>query len=298
VRQLLVKPAAAEWTLHLEGALVEDMDRGTFESGSAPNCHLGEWADADGNTWAGIPLYYLLGRVDDENKHESGAFNVELAEKGYEVDVVAADGYKVTFDSQTLSRNKTVILAFLINDQPLEDKYFPLRLVGSSLEKSEMVGAVAQIVLHLDEMDAGPEASATPESATPEPEATAPEMAAPEAAEGTLHIWGKVASPLAIAQAEFEQQEIVKITAEHPKKGKQDYQGVRLNDLLQQTEPAADATKVLFTAGDGYTAELPWTAVTACADCLVTFDGTAFALVMPGQESGVWVKDVRLIEVK
>jgi hypothetical protein len=30
----------------------------------------------------------------------------------------------------------------------------------------------------------------------------------------------------------------------------------------------------------------------------VTFDGTAYTLVMPGLESSAWVKDVRLIEVK
>ena len=293
VRQVVLKPAAAEWTLHLEGALVEDMDRGTFESGSAPNCHLAEWTDADGNTWGGIPLYYLLGRVDDEIKHETGAFNAQLAEQGYDVDVVAADGYKVTFNSQDLAYNKTIILASLMNDQPLADEYFPLRLVGSSLEKGQMVGAVAQIVLHLDEMGTTVAATSTPEPATPETSATAPEAAA-----GTLHIWGKVATPLAITQAEWAQMESVKISAEHPKKGLQDYEGVRLNDLLQQTQPASDAATVLFTAGDGYTAELPWATLTACTDCLVTFDGEAFGLVMPGQESGFWVKDIRLIEVK
>ncbi len=293
VRQVVVKPAAADWTLHLEGAIVEEMDRGTFESGSAPNCHLGEWADADGNMWAGIPLYYLLGRVDDENKHETAAFNAELAERGYKVDVVAADGYKVTFDSQTLSRNKTVLLAYLMNGQPLEDKHFPLRLVGSSLSKAEMVGAVAQIVLHIDEMEAAPEAAPTEVPSTEGSEAVAP-----EAAEGTLHVWGKAANPWAIAAADWAQLASVKISAEHPKKGPQDYEGVLLNEILAKCEPEEGVAAVLFTAGDGYTAEVPWDAITACDDCLVTFDGTAFALVMPGMDSGAWVKDVRLIELK
>lgn len=292
VREVVVKPAAAEWTLHLEGALVEDMDRGTFESGSAPNCHLAEWADADGNTWAGIPLYFLLGRVDDENKHETGAFNATLAEQGYKVDVVAADGFKATFDSQTLSRNTTIILAFLMNGKPLEDKFFPLRLVGSSLKKNEMVGAVAQIVLHLDEMTA---AVATP---TAEPTEEAPTQTAPEMAAGTLHIWGKVGSPTAITEAEFSQMDIVKLSVEHPKKGMQDYEGVRLTEILGSAKPSADATVLSLTAGDGFNSEAPLADVLACEDCLVTFDGEAFNLVMPGQSSSAWAKDVRLIEVK
>ncbi|NLG26586.1 MAG: molybdopterin-dependent oxidoreductase [Chloroflexi bacterium] len=290
VREVIIKSAAADWTLHLEGALVEEMDRGTFESGSAPNCHLSEWADADGNMWAGIPLYYLLGRVDDDNKHETGAFNAELAGQGYQVDVVAADGYRVTFDSKTLSRNTTVILAFMMNGQPLGDEYFPLRLVGSSLKKAEMVGAVAQIVLHLD---------AAPAAAPTEPPAQSDTPAvAPEVTEGTLHIWGKVATPWAVTAADFAQLNSVEVTTEHPKKGEQTYKGVLLNEILAKCDPAEGATTVLFTAGDGYTAEVPLADVVASAESLVTLDETTFSLVMPGMDSGAWVKDVRLVEVK
>ena len=294
VRQLVIKPAAAEWTLHLEGVLVEDMDRATFESGSAPNCHLAEWADDQGDVWGGIPLYFLLGRVDDQNKHESGAFNYDLAQQGYKVDVVAADGYKVTFDSQALARNKTIILAHQVNGEPLPEKYFPLRLVGSGLKKNEMVGAVAQIVLHLDQTTAAASPTAAPET-TPSPK---PTSAPPEAKAGTLHIYGAVTKDIAFTQAQLEQIGLVKITAEHPKKGKTDYEGVRLKDLLQQVQPKADATKAILTAGDGYTSEVQLAALNACADCLVTIQDGTFSLVMPGMESSAWVKDVRVIEIK
>jgi len=300
VRQIVLKPASAEWTLHLEGAIVEEMDRNTFESGAAPNCHLAQWADADGKVWSGIPLYYLMGRVDDVVRHEGDAFDAPLAEKGYEVDVVAADGYKVTFDSAWLTYNKTVILAIFVDGEPLPEDVFPLRLVGSSLKKSEMVGAVAQIVLHVDQVGA-----AVPEPTTDEDEPTAtedssaagkPDVAALQA--GTLHTYGKLAMPIAYTQEELVQLGMTKLTAEHPKKGPTEYEGVLLTTLLERSQPEAGATVVVFTASDGYSAEVPLADVLACADCLVILDGEGFALIMPGQSSGAWVKDVRLIEVK
>lgn len=308
VRQVIVKPASAEWTLHLEGALVEEMDRNTFESGAAPNCHLAEWVDENGVKWGGIPLYYLMGRVDDVKlKHEGDAFDVELAQKGYKVDVVAADGYKVTFDSAPLIRNKAIILANTADGKPLDDKVFPLRLVGSGLKKAEMVGAVAQIVLHLDGAPA--EAAVEPThdptkcaqataTAAAAKQPTAPTAAAPEMKAGVLHIWGKVAKPIAYDLAALKQVGMTKISAEHPKKGMTEYEGVRLNDLLAQVQPAAEATKLVITSGDGYVTEVLLADVKACADCLIAVDGETFNAVMPGLSSGAWAKDARIIEVK
>ncbi len=291
VRQVVVKPAAAEWTLHLEGALVEDMDRATFESGSAPNCHLAEWTDANGDKWGGIPLYLLLGRVDDQIKHEAGAFNADLAAKGYKVDIVAADGYKATFDSQRLNGNKAIILANLMNDKPLPEDYFPLRLVGAELQKNEMVGAVAQVVLHLDQVGAGAGASAT---------VTATEAAASGAPSpvGTLRVIGKVTTELAVTQADLKGMPVLKMTLEHPKKGQVEYEGVRVKHLRELSEPKAEATVAVLTAGDGYAAEVPMEALTACLNCLVVPDGEGFSLAMPGMDSSAWVKDVRTIEFK
>jgi len=167
-------------------------------------------------------------------------------------------------------------------------------LVGSSLKKNEMVGAVAQIVLHLDQTTVAASPTAAPET-TPSPK---PTSAPPEAKAGTLHIYGAVTKDIAFTQAQLEQIGLVKITAEHPKKGKTDYEGVRLKDLLQQVQPKADATKAILTAGDGYTSEVQLAALNACADCLVTIQDGTFSLVMPGMESSAWVKDVRVIEIK
>jgi len=57
------------WTVDLIGAVSEPMSIATFESGAAPGCHMASWTDDKGHVWSGIPLYYLIGRVDDDKKH-------------------------------------------------------------------------------------------------------------------------------------------------------------------------------------------------------------------------------------
>jgi DMSO/TMAO reductase YedYZ molybdopterin-dependent catalytic subunit len=149
VETIEVKEALDQWTLHLEGVLSEDVDRGTFETGAAPNCHGTSWTDDKDRTWTGIPLWLLVGYVDDENEHEEGAFNDDLAGAGYEINVIAADGYSVTFDSATIARDDDIIVAYLMNDMPLQEKNWPLRLVGPNLESSQWVGTIVTIELVL-----------------------------------------------------------------------------------------------------------------------------------------------------
>ncbi len=145
INQIQLKSLAEDWTLELLGAISEEMDRGTFQSCSAPACHGATWKDEKAQTWSGVPLWLLAARVDDDNRHGDGAFNKTLAEKGYQVELVAADGYTVTFDITQLKQNNDIILAYLANDNPLSDEYFPLRLVGIELSKKEMVGQVDKI---------------------------------------------------------------------------------------------------------------------------------------------------------
>ncbi len=61
------------------------------------------------------------------------------------MDVVAGDGYTVTFDAARVKRNDNIIVAYKVNDNPLPEEYFPLRLVGADLQKNEMVGMIARI---------------------------------------------------------------------------------------------------------------------------------------------------------
>jgi DMSO/TMAO reductase YedYZ molybdopterin-dependent catalytic subunit len=109
-----------------------------------------------------------------------------------------------------------------------------------------------------------------------------------------------VEEELTLTEADLRAMEVVQITAEHPKKGQEQYEGVRLSDLLDLAKVKEDATKLVFTAVDGFSAEVDLTEVMDCADCLLGFTNTPgkFKMVMPGLSSNLWVKDVVIIEVK
>jgi DMSO/TMAO reductase YedYZ molybdopterin-dependent catalytic subunit len=272
VRRIIVKLATADWVLSLEGAISEEMDRATFESGAAPGCHGASWTDEGGQEWVGIPLWRLLGRVDDEVKHEGPAYSDELAKAGYTVDVVATDGYTVTLDNKRADRNDELIVAYMVDGNPLPEKYFPLRLVGGDLQKDEMVGAVAQIVLHL------PEAAATQ----------------PAQAGAALAVTGMVDTPLSLTMDDIGAMESATITAKHPKKDETaEYTGVRLNAILDAAAPKDGATSLVLTASDGYLTIVDLATVRACADCLVVpAEDGSLSLVMPGMDASAWMKGV------
>ena len=291
VTRIEIKPLVQDWTLSLKGAQELVIDRASFES--CANCHRAAWTDDKAQEWVGVPLWLLLGYADDETKHDGPAFNDALAAVNYNFEVTAADGYTVTLESARSARNDNLIVAYLVNGNPLPDKYFPLRLVGSEAQKNEQVGQIAEIVLHLENV-----ILPTPEPTAAEPAAAAT-VPAPEG-EADLTLAGLVNKGLSLTEASLRALEVVQITAEHPKKGAQNYEGVRLNDLLEQAGIQDGATKIIFTAGDGFSAEASLAEVRNCADCLVAFSNTPgdFSMVMPGFASNVWVKGVVSIEVK
>jgi DMSO/TMAO reductase YedYZ molybdopterin-dependent catalytic subunit len=288
VAKLEAKQLGAEWILRAHGAIQEDIDRASIESCSAPQCHGASWTDDKAQEWVGVPLWLLVGAVDDEIAHEGPAFNYDLSQTGYRVDVIAGDGYTVTFDSIRLARNNNIIVAYKVNDNPLTDKYFPLRLVGSDLQKNEMVGGIAELNLDL-----------APLPATGEPiveEPAEPQMAA----DGSLVVIGLVKQAMGFMETDLRDLEVLQITAEHPNTGTAEYEGVSLNELLALTGIQEGATTLVITASDGYAAEASLDEVRACADCLVAFTNTAekFKTVMPDLPSNLWVKDVVSLEVK
>ena len=145
ITKVQVKTLGAEWSLHLKGAIEDTVDRGSFESCAAANCHGVTWKDDKAQEWSGVPLYLLVGRVDDTNKHGTGAFNRELATKGYQVEVVGSDGAKVTLDAAQILDRKDIMVAVKVNGNPLGEQDFPLRLVGAGLQGSDMVGKITDI---------------------------------------------------------------------------------------------------------------------------------------------------------
>ena len=145
VTKVEVKPIEQDWSLSLTGARSEEIDKATFESGANQGCHGKEWTDADGNKWSGIPLYNLVGRVDDDISHEGPAYNRELAKAGYNVQVIGTNGKIVTVSSKAMYYNTDLIVADKMNGKALPENYWPLRLVGKGIDAADDIGQISEI---------------------------------------------------------------------------------------------------------------------------------------------------------
>jgi DMSO/TMAO reductase YedYZ molybdopterin-dependent catalytic subunit len=145
VTKLSLEPVSEEWTLRLEGTLAEQVERGTFETCASPGCHGAAWKDDSGREWSGIPLWLLVGRVDDHVPHGERAFNDSLARRGYAADLIARDGRRLSFGSARLARSSGLLIAHRVDGQPLSDATFPLRLVGVALQPADSLGGIDTI---------------------------------------------------------------------------------------------------------------------------------------------------------
>jgi len=116
------------------------------------------------------------------------------------------------------------------------------------------------------------------------------------AAEAALSVTGAVENELALSRSDLEALGAEELAVEHPKKGEQTYEGVRLSEILEAAGPTGDT--LTFVADDGYTIDLALADAQACEDCLVAFDGDSLRLAMSGMEGMFWVKGLVDIEVK
>jgi DMSO/TMAO reductase YedYZ molybdopterin-dependent catalytic subunit len=138
--------ASGPWTLVMEGARRETMDQATFESGAAPGCHGVTWKDARGRAWTGIPLWLMVGRVDDARQHGSGAFADDLA-AGTTVELTGAGGKRVSLAGERVSRNDGILLVHRLDGAPLAADAFPLRLAGPDVREGEELGGIVQLAI-------------------------------------------------------------------------------------------------------------------------------------------------------
>jgi len=146
VAKVGLEPRHRAWTLELDGARTEAMDQATFESGAAPNCHGVTWKDAQGRAWSGIPLWLLVGRVDDARKHGAGAFADDLA-AAYTVELTGAGGARVSLAGERVARNDSLLLVHRLDGAPLAGAAFPLRLAGAGLRPGEELDGVVRLVV-------------------------------------------------------------------------------------------------------------------------------------------------------
>ncbi len=176
-QKIEVVPTVKAWSLQLEGAINESIDQATFESCSAIGCHGVKWTDDQNRVWEGVPLWYFAGRVDDaSDTHKGDAFSDAVADKGYAVHVRASDGTVQEFTAAQVKRNNALIVAYKRDGSPLPDNQWPLRLVGSTLQKSQMVGQITKIKLELSA--GGSTATVAPTTAPTAAPTTTPSSAA------------------------------------------------------------------------------------------------------------------------
>lgn len=284
VNELDVEPVGAAWSLDLQGALSSQVDRASFQSCGSPSCHGSSWVDPNGQNWVGVPLWLLVGQVDDANTHGTGAFNDGLAAAGYTVDLVSSDGTTVTLDSATIKRNNSILVAYQVNAAELPDQYYPLRLVGAGVQTGQMAGKITKIIVHVP-----PAATAT----------AAPTVPATSSSGAGLAISSLVNTSLILTDADLKTITPLTFTAQG-KNGPQDFTGVHLNDLLNKAGIQRSATKLVFTASDNYSSELTLTAVTSCPNAMLAFTDTpgSYTVVLPDQPTSTWAKNLVTIEVK
>lgn len=295
VNRLKVKEAFVDWELELVGAINETMQRADFESGAGERCHGFTYVDNKNQTWTGIPLWLLVGRVDDEDVHSDGAYNDDLADAGYDIDVVAIDGYTVTFNSKDITRDDGIIVAYLVNGNPLNTEDFPLRLVGENLTGKQQVGAIASIVLRLGESTA---AEVSTEAEVDEG-AEEVEMVSYEVpADKEVKVTGLVESELTLTSEDLAEMEAESVAIEHPKQGWIGIIGIPLEKIFDLVTVKSDAKVVVLVASDGYQVELPLADVLECEDCYLGWDEELIRTYMPGFESSAFVKDLVEIQFK
>lgn len=145
-----------DWTLELDGldigGLKKDISKTYFES--ALTCTMGAnhkatYTDSEDQTWEGMPLWLLAGFVDDADQHSDNAFNNELATTGYQVVITAQDGYSVIINSADIIRNNDYIVANSLDGAtiPIDDKNWPLRVVGPKVSGKSSISQIVSIEL-------------------------------------------------------------------------------------------------------------------------------------------------------
>lgn len=131
--------------LNLVGKHTEIVTHQFFEAGLSCHGKVCEVAGDNDNkiSYCGIPLWLLVGLVDDDVRHGKEAFNDELADKGYCVTVISDDGYSVEYKSKEIARVDSIILV----NREEEDKQTGYMLIVCSESKEQLMKNVKEIRL-------------------------------------------------------------------------------------------------------------------------------------------------------
>jgi len=123
--------------------------------------------------------------------------------------------------------------------------------------------------------------------------------AAQPAAGAGIKVTGKVNTELTMTEVEVKAMPTMQAESKNKEGVASTYTGVSLKAILDKAGIKSDATKVVFVADDGFTAEAPLADVQACDTCIVSFrEKGGFSMVMPGMSNKLQVKGVVEIQVQ
>jgi len=147
VRYIRVKPAQEGWSLELEGIETGSIDKQTYESAATCDYHKTTYEDGE-DTYGGLPLWIIVSYIDGADDPDGHyMFNSELTDKGYDVKVIAGDGFSASFPSEQVARNDSLLVANSLNGEPLTGDDFPLRLVGDDLSGKQQIKNIVKVEL-------------------------------------------------------------------------------------------------------------------------------------------------------
>lgn len=151
VMELNVVGYVRDWTIELSGLTERELDRQEFDSLASCSDHITyyNFTDDDGDhSYEGVPLWILVSAVDGADLPDGHhMFNDALAEAGYTVNVTASDGFFGLFDSEQVARNDSIIVAYKLDGERLDEDSWPLRIVGEDLPGSQKVKGIAGVVI-------------------------------------------------------------------------------------------------------------------------------------------------------
>jgi PKD repeat protein len=152
---ITIEPAKDDWQISLKGATTAIMTRRQFEQ--LVDVYGQDWSDGD-NTWHGVPLWYLIAIVDDnENRSNISlkdyTFNDTLADKGYTVKITAGDGFVITLRSQKTAHEDGYLVTNTVDGDvltartPRDRPSWPLHLRGDKAHQPYNIGNITMIEL-------------------------------------------------------------------------------------------------------------------------------------------------------
>lgn len=174
VEKLEIYPSPeADWNLNLSGYLTSSISKKEFEQalacGARAHGHSVTYTDENKQVWTGMPLYMLVGWMDDACQHDENlvnnkAYNRTLAENdAYTVILGNRDGKTVSFTSSEIMDSKNYIVVNRKNTRTFsaESDIWPLALRGEAVPSDKEIEGITTITLDFGDSSSTPTDSDT-----------------------------------------------------------------------------------------------------------------------------------------